>query len=66
MAAQGRNEGFHVLDDFVCEAIPSPSVSRADPAKLGRNDGMFVVEELVHECGSQQPPPSSLDRGPQQ
>jgi len=49
MAAQGRNEGFHVLDEFVCEAIHAPSVPLANPANQGQNDGMLVVEELVFE-----------------
>lgn len=49
MAAQGRNEGFHVLDEFVCEAIHAPSVPLANPTNQGQNDGMSVVEELVFE-----------------
>lgn len=49
MAAQGRNEGFHVLDDFVCEAIHAPSVSLANPRQQGRNEGMEVIEELVFD-----------------
>lgn len=52
MAAQGRNEGFHVLDDFVCEAIHAPSIPLASPTKQGRNEGMSVVEELVVDVGS--------------
>lgn len=53
MAAQGRNEGFHVLDEFVCEAIHAPSVPLANPANQGRNGGMSVVEELVVSLGTQ-------------
>ena len=50
MAAQGRNEGFHVLDEFVCEAIHASSVPLASPTNQGRNEGMSVVEELVFEA----------------
>ena len=49
MPAQGRNEGFHVLDDFVCEAIPITSVPPTCPTSHGRNEGVSVVEELVCE-----------------
>ena len=50
MANPGRNEGFHVLEDFVCEAIHEPSVPLANPASQGRNEGMTVVEELVFDA----------------
>jgi hypothetical protein len=53
MASQGRNEGFHVLDEFVCEAIHAPSVPLANPANQGQNQGLSVVEELVVELGTQ-------------
>ena len=63
MAAQGRNEGFHVLDEFVCEAIHSPAFPLANPANQGRNEGMCVVEELLlqldQEPASQSEPLSS-------
>jgi hypothetical protein len=52
MAGQGRNEGFYVLDEFVCEAIHAPSIPLAGPANPGRNEGMSVIEELVFEAGS--------------
>lgn len=51
MATQGRNEGFHVLDGFVCEAIHAPSVPLASPTNQGQNEGMSVVEELVFDAG---------------
>lgn len=41
----GCNEGFHVLDDFGCEAFLAPGVPRADPCKQGRNEGMALVRE---------------------
>lgn len=53
MAAQGRNEGFHVLDDFVCEAFHAPSVPLASPTNPGRNERISVVEELVVNFGIQ-------------
>lgn len=56
MAAQGQNDGFHVLDDFVCEAIQGPSIPRANPATPGQNEGSAVAEELVVDLGN--PPPT--------
>jgi hypothetical protein len=47
MAQRAENEGFRMLDDFVCEAIHDPSIPLANPAKQGRNEGMSVVVELV-------------------
>lgn len=66
MAAQGRNEGFHVLDDFVCEAIHAPSVSLAKPTNQGQNEGMSVVEELVVDVGTQAEASDEDDRHRQQ
>ena len=60
MAAQCRNEGFHVLDEFVCEAIHAPSVPLADPANQGHNEGMCVVEELLLQVGATDGPRPSL------
>lgn len=51
MANQGRDEGIHVLDEFVCEAVHAPSVSLASPANQGRNEGMSVVGELLFDAG---------------
>lgn len=53
MAARGQNEGFHILDELVCEAIHAPSVPLANPHNQGQNEGMSVVEELVFEPGSE-------------
>lgn len=47
MAVRAENEGFSVLDDFVCDAIHAPGIPRADPNKQGRNEGIRVIEELV-------------------
>lgn len=51
MAAQGRNSGFHVLDDFVSEALHAPLVPLAVATRQGRNEGMSVVEELIVDIG---------------
>ena len=53
MAAQGRNHGFQVLDEFICEAIRAPSVPLADPPTQGLNGGMSVIEELVFEAAGE-------------
>ena len=53
MPAQGHNRGFHVLDDFVCDAIHPPAVPLANPANQGRNEGMFVIAELLFEAGKE-------------
>lgn len=46
MDKRGANEGFRVLDDFVCEAIPDPVVPLAPPNRRGQNEGVRVLEEL--------------------
>jgi hypothetical protein len=56
MASPGRNEGFLLIDDFVCEAIHDPSVPCASPANQGRNEGMTVVEEIVAKGSSAKTP----------
>jgi hypothetical protein len=50
MASRGQNEGFEMLDDFVCEAIHAPGIPMADPSKQGENEGFDVVEELVFDA----------------
>jgi hypothetical protein len=47
MSTQGQNEGFRVLDDFVCEAIPNPAVPQAPRDRRGQNAGAQVLSELV-------------------
>jgi|SRR5665213_341153 len=47
MANQGQNEGFRVLDDFVCEALHDPAAPRITLSAQGQNEGMRVVEEFV-------------------
>jgi hypothetical protein len=47
MADRAENEGFRVLDEFVCDAIPEPGIPQADPKQQGKNEGIRVIEELV-------------------
>jgi hypothetical protein len=48
MAAQPEgNEGFRLLEDFVCEATPSPEVPAAASPGRGVNAGVQVVVEVV-------------------
>lgn len=48
MATQpGSNEGFRVLDDFVCEAIPGPDMLGVGSLGRGVNLGMQLVSEMV-------------------
>jgi hypothetical protein len=55
MATHGHNdEGFTVLDDFVCEAVHARSIALADPARQGQNEGVSVVEELLVELGGKE------------
>jgi len=56
MANPGHNEGFHVLDEFVCEAIHAPSIPLANPAKQGQNEGMSVIEEVVFDASKESQP----------
>ena len=53
MANPSQNMGFHVLDDFVCEAIHDPSITLAHPSKQGRNEGMSAIEEVVLNVGKE-------------
>lgn len=53
MAERAVNEGFRMLDDFVCEAIHAPAVTRADNTRQGRNEGIRVVEELVFDVAAE-------------
>jgi len=46
MNKHGQNEGFHMLSDFVCEAIRDPAVPQAPPNRRGANEGILITEEL--------------------
>jgi hypothetical protein len=60
MAKRGQNEGFRVLDDFVCEAIPNPDVPQANPKNQGQSEGMLVLQEIALDSPAQ--PPSKQDQ----
>ncbi len=49
MADAAQNEGFHVMDDFVCQAIYDPSLPLANPANQGRNEGIAVGAEITFD-----------------
>ena len=55
MANPGQNQGFRVLDEFVCEAIHPPTVPQADQTKQGQNEGMRVIQELVVDDSAASP-----------
>lgn len=40
-----HNEGFRVLDDFVCDAIPSIDAPQADGIKPGGSEGFPSVRD---------------------
>ena len=46
MAKQGQNEGVRVLDDFICEAIPSPTMPQMPHGSEGRSEGMLLSAEI--------------------
>jgi hypothetical protein len=52
MPAPGHNTGFHVLEDFVCEAIHASFVAHADLANQGRNEEMagLEAEPMMMNC----------------
>lgn len=52
MPSQGQNQGFLLIDEFICEAIPDPGVPQAPPARQGRNEGMGVFDEVIVEAAS--------------
>jgi hypothetical protein len=51
MAGRGQNQGFHVLDEFVCEAMSSPPNHQADPTIQDRQEGSDTAraERLLGE-----------------
>ena len=63
MSERTENEGFRMMEDFVCDAIHDSGIPQADPTKPGKNEGMRLVEELVFEGanGSQSIPQRRSD-----
>jgi hypothetical protein len=54
MATKSQNEGFRMLDDFICDALPDPAIRKGGPSRPGRNEGIHGVEELVVDLGAAQ------------
>ncbi|SRR5579885_1200278 len=52
MAERAANEGFRMLEDFVCDAISALAIPPAAGTRHGRNEGMRVVEECVLDLGA--------------
>jgi hypothetical protein len=59
------NEGFRILDEFACEAIPDPSIlSRGGPdafAKRSTNEGILAECELAADAVDNDDQPSRSD-----
>jgi hypothetical protein len=43
-AETGNNEGFHVLDDFICEITPAPGITSVTSPGSGINAGIIVSD----------------------
>ena len=47
MPASGHNEGFRVLEEFSCEAIPPSDAGTPRSGGRGVNTGVNVLTELM-------------------
>ena len=56
MAIPASNEGFHGLEEFVCEAIHAPGVTVADPVRQGVSEGVFAAQEFILDVSGGQRP----------
>jgi hypothetical protein len=64
----GGNEGFRILDELVCQAIPDAAVSgppeASAPPGRGANSGMQVWEEVaLDSAGPSRLPPTGVAEG---
>jgi hypothetical protein len=61
MSGRAENEGFRMLEEFVCQAIPGPGIPQAESRHGGENEGVRIVEEFVVDmsCGASQGDKSS-------
>ena len=50
MATYAESQRIKVLDDFVCEAIPSAGTCMEAANQTGRNSGMSVLEEILFDA----------------
>jgi hypothetical protein len=53
MNQRGQNEGFRVLEDLVCEALPNPAIPQAPPGRRGQNEGVRVLEDFSLEIAEE-------------
>lgn len=56
MTAEARNDGFHMLDDFVCQAIPGPAVARPGSNAPVPSAGAAGVGNVTIDFGHASPP----------
>jgi hypothetical protein len=54
MVARGHNPGMLILDDFICDAIPAPTITGS--AGTGRNRGIHMLPETIDEAGADPQP----------
>jgi hypothetical protein len=52
----GQNEPYHILDEFVCDAIPNVALPMTETRSRGQNEPMRLLEEFVHDCSGDLPP----------
>ena len=43
----GENEGFHILEEIVCQAIPESTLIANEGRYAGKNEGFQILEEFV-------------------
>jgi hypothetical protein len=60
MPNSGHNEGFRVLEEFACKAIPSSGLASPGSAGPGENTGMGMLTELVVRASDPSAPPERL------
>jgi hypothetical protein len=56
MSTSGHNEGFRVLEEFTCQAIPGSGLTTPSSGGRGENTGLGTLTDVVVEA--EQPPPS--------
>jgi hypothetical protein len=48
--SSGRNDGFRVLDEFICDAVPASGMPASSSCGRGKNAGMQVTQELTFQA----------------
>jgi stage II sporulation protein AA (anti-sigma F factor antagonist) len=46
-AKSGHNEGFRILDDFVCEALPDVALAQPTRSSQGQNERMPIMQDMA-------------------